>query len=157
MTNGISSVIITITAKVDEVNNMPYNYSGDRILCNIFTGDHEIYYSGQNQGLMDYKLLNAIHDNVLFRVYYRNNTREFIFLGFTNNVSVVRERTVQFGINSSPNQRLFIKLIIPHQNIRNERVYTDFVGTGKYKKAVLRHSGFNTNTNVFMGFYSNIS
>ena len=39
------------------------------ILKNIFTGDYEVYYSGQRKGRMDYKLLNAVNNDDIFYVY----------------------------------------------------------------------------------------
>ena len=50
------TTIITITSEeILTIYNNFYDYSGeDRILKNIINGDCEVFYSGQNQGRLDY-------------------------------------------------------------------------------------------------------
>jgi hypothetical protein len=151
------TTIITITA--DEIGAMDgnfYDYSGeDRILKNIISGGYEVFYSGQNQGRLDYQLVNAVNISSNFRVYYRRKSNEpFIFLGNTNYSSIVKERTIAKGIDAPPNQRLQIRLVIPDANIIHTQVATSFVGSGCYKRAVLEHSGFDFKVNTNLGFYT---
>ena len=148
--------IITITAEeILTIDNNFYDYSdGDRILKNIISGDYEVLYSGQNQGRLDYQLVDAVNSSSTFRVYYRRKSNSsFIFLGSTNNSSIVKERTIVKGINSLPNERLQIRLVIPLANIIKTKIDTEFEGTGKYKKAILQHSGFDVDVNINLGFY----
>lgn len=100
--------IITITTDINVLND----YSNqDRILKNIITGNYEVFYSGQNQGRLDYQLIDAVNSLSTFRVYYRSkNNSPFIFLGNTNYSSIVNERVIAKGINTLPNERLQIKL-----------------------------------------------
>jgi hypothetical protein len=72
-------------------------------------------------------------------------------LGHTNYSRIVNERTIAKGIDTLPNERLQIKLIIPEANIINILVVADSEGVGCYKKAILDHSGFSTNVNINLG------
>ena len=95
------TTIITITAEeIGTFDNNFYDYSGeDRILKNIINGDYEVFYSGQNQGRLDYQLVDSINSSSTFRVYYRRKSNKpFIFLGSTNYSSIVNERTIAKGI-----------------------------------------------------------
>jgi len=151
------TTIITITAEeIGTLDSNFYDYSGeDRILKNIISGDYEVFYSGQNQGRLDYQLLNAVNSSSNFRVYYRKKSNShFTFLGSTNCSSIVKERTIVKGINSLPNERLQIRLVIPVANVRETQIYTDFEGVGKFKKAILQHSGFDIDVNINLGFYT---
>lgn len=151
------TTIITITAEEIYTMNTFYDYSGeDRILRNILSGDYEVLYSGQNQGGLDHQLIHAVNSSFTFRVYYRRNKKScFIFLGATNYATIVKERTIVTGINSLPNERLQIRLVIPLAEINKIRIETEFEGSGKYKKAVLQHSGFDTRrVNINVGFYT---
>jgi len=133
-----------------------YDYSGeDRILRNILTNEHEVFYSGQNQGKEDYKLIESVENHSLFKIYYRNGSNKpFLYLGSTNVSSIIRERVIRTGINTVPLERLQIRLVLPFENIRNEEINTEFEGVGKYKKAVLQHSHFEiTGKNLNLGFY----
>jgi len=146
--------IITITTDINNLNDYSIQ---DRILKNIITGDYEVFYSGQNQGRLDYQLVNAVNSLSTFRVYYRSkNNLPFIFLGYTNYSRIVNERTIAKGIDTLPNERLQIKLIIPEANIINILVVADSEGVGCYKKAILDHSGFSTNVNINLGFYTRL-
>jgi hypothetical protein len=152
------TIIITITVKdIGVLNNNLYYYSGeDRILKNILNDDYEVFYSGQNQGRLDYQIIDAVNNSSTFRVYYRKKDNSpFIFLGSTNYSSIIKERTIAKGINSQPNERLQIRLVIPIANISNTEINNDFKGVGKYKKAVLQHSGFDIIGNIQIGFYKN--
>ena len=151
------TTIITITAEeIGTIDNNFYDYSGeDRILKNIISGDYEVFYSGQNQGRLDYQLEDNVNASSMFRVYYRKKSNSpFIFLGSTNYSSIVKERTIAKGINSLPNERLQIRLVIPLANISETKIDTEFEGVGKYKKAILQHSGFDIDVNINLGFYT---
>jgi len=153
------AALITITAEeIGTIDGNLYDYSGeDRILTNIFSGDYEVFYSGQNQGKMDYKLVDAVNSSSIFRVYYRRkNNSPFKFLGSTNLSSIVKERIVGNGVNASPSERLQIRLVIPLVNIENTQIHNQFEGVGCYKKSVLQHSNFPTNLNVNLGFYTTL-
>jgi hypothetical protein len=150
-------VIITITAEeIRSIDNYVYDYSGeDRILTNILTDEYEVFYSGQNQGIKDYQLIDAVNSSSLFRIYYRNKKNSpFRFLGSTNYSSIIKERASRKGINALPNERLQIRLVIPLNNIENVQIETHFNGRGCYKKSVLQHSNFPINLNVNLGFYT---
>ena len=150
------TTIITITAEeIGTIDNNFYDYSGeDRILKNIISGDYEVFYSGQNQGRLDYQLEDSVNALSTFRVYYRiKSNSPFIYLGSTNYSSIVKERTIAKGINSLPNERLQIRLVIPHADISETEIYSEFEGVGKYKKAVLQHSGCDIDVNIKFGFY----
>ena len=150
------TVIITITADPDE---NPFNtYTGeDRILKNIFNGDYEVFYSGQNQGRLDDLLTDSVNTVETFRIYYRKKINTpFTFLAATNVSSIIQERTVPKGNNSLPEQRLQIRLVISVSSVMNTLINSDFTGSGKYKKAILQHSNFNMSANTNLGFYREI-
>jgi len=151
------TTIITITAEeIGIIDNNFYDYSGeDRILKNIISGGYEVLYSGQNQGNLDHQLIDAVNSSSIFRIYYRRKSNSsFIFLGSTNYSSIVKERTIEKGINSLPNERLQIRLVIPLANVSETQIDTEFEGIGKYKKAILQHSDFDINVNINLGFYT---
>lgn len=152
------TTIITITAEeIGTIDNNFYDYSGeDRILKNIISGDYEVFYSGQNQGRLDYQLIDSVNSSSTFRIYYRKKSNSpFTFLGTTNYSSIVKERNIAKGVNSLPNERLQIRLVIPLAKISESKIDTNFEGSGKYKKAILKHSGFDINVNINLGFYKN--
>jgi hypothetical protein len=153
------TTIITITAEeIGTIDSNFYDYSGeDRILKNIISGDYEVIYSGQNQGILDHQLIDGVKMSSRFRVYYRiKSNTPFIFLGSTTNSSVIKERTIAKSINSLPRERLQIRLVIPANKVQDIQIDTQFEGIGKYKKAVLQHSEFDTKVNVNLGFYSRL-
>ena len=166
-----TTVIITITAEeIGTINpefydysgedrirkNISYDYSGeDRVFRNMMSGDYEVFYSGQNQGRSDYQLEDNVNASSIFRIYYRKKRNSpFTFLGITNISSIVNKRTVAKKINSRPNERLRIRLVIPHSDISETEIPSQFEGSGKYKKAILKHSGFAGNFNINKGFYT---
>mgnify|MGYP005654738291 CR=1 FL=1 len=158
-------VIITITNDSSLIDNseIVYNYSEyDRVLKNVFKDEYEVFYSGQNKGIIDYQLTNAIQNNDLFKVYYREKKNiPYKYLGFTYISNICQDRKIPININSNPNERLQIHLVI--NNIYNIAVPEhNIIGSGKFKKDVLIHSGLrdindnsiiphNRNTNI--GFY----
>ena len=148
-------IIIIITAEPIAYEGFFCDYSTeDRILKNIFTNDYEVFYSGQNQGIMDHKLEESIKRGARFRIYYRRQSKKpFIFLGCTTDASVVNERTIPKNIDSLPKERLQIRLVIQSINVQNIEINP--VCQQQYKKAVLQHSNFDTNTNIRLGFYTN--
>jgi len=149
------TTIISITSEPTMVLEHMYDYSdGDRILKNIISNDYEIFYSGQNQGLIDHQLISSVEEQNEFRVYYRPHIKmPFTYLGSTTISSIIRERIIPRGQNSTPNERLQIRLVILRDNVIKQLVETQFEGSGKYKKAILQHSNFNINQNINIGFY----
>jgi hypothetical protein len=75
------TTIITITAEeVGTIDSKFYDYSGeDRILKNIISDDYEVFYSGQNQGRLDYQLIDSVNSSSTFRVYYRKKTTYLLY------------------------------------------------------------------------------
>jgi len=151
------TTIISITSyPIATLGDDKYDYTGeDRILHNIITNDYEVFYSGQNQGNADIKLIETIEEQSTFRIYYRKQPNTpFTYLGSTNISSIIHERTIPNGIDSNPTERLQIRLVILAENIVNEQINTEFVGIGKYKKSILQHSNFTINNkNLSTGFY----
>jgi hypothetical protein len=150
------TTIITITANPVEIDGTHfYDYSNeDRILKNIMNDNHEIFYAGQNQGIHDFQLIESVESNNVFRVYYRKTINTpFIYLGHTTYSSIIQVRTLPIRVDTSSNERLQIKLVIPAENIENTMIHTNHEGYGRYKKALLEHSGFNTDVNLNIGFY----
>jgi len=151
------TTIITITATpVTIIGGDKYDYTGeDRILHNIITNEYEVFYSGQNQGNADHKLLESVEEQSVFRIYYRKKPNTiFNYLGKTNISSIIHERIVPNRTNTSPNQRLQIRLVVLETDVVNEEINTNFEGIGKYKKSILQHSNFNINDkNLNIGFY----
>ena len=159
-------IIITITNELTTVDGSGhiYNYAEyDRILKNIITNEYEVFYSGQNKGRLDYQIENSIINSEIFKIYYRpKKSMPYTYLGETSTVDIVQYRTLDKGINNTSNQRLQIHLIV--NNITNSIVpVNNFIGSGRFKKDVLIHSGLrninnesiiphNRNTNI--GFYS---
>jgi hypothetical protein len=158
-------VIITITNEPTTVDSSErvYNYCEyDRILKNVCKNEYEVFYSGQNKGIIDYQLINAIENNELFKVYYRpKKSMPYKYLGFTYTLSIIQYRKLPINVETNSNQRLQIHLII--NDIENSLVpINNFMGSGKYKKDVLVQAGLrdvnnnsivehNMNTNI--GFY----
>ena len=106
---------------------------------------------------MDYKLIDSVNSSSTFRVYYRRKSNsQFMFLGITNYSSIIKERIAGKGINSLPNERLQIRLVIPALNIEDIQIPTLFEGVGCHKKSVLQHSNFPTDLNINLGFYTKL-
>lgn len=152
----MTGIVITITSKVSISGNNKYNYQyGDRILKNIEKEEYEVFYSGQNQGMMDHLLINAVNTNKNFKVYYRqSNNSSFIYLGMTNISRIIQDRKKPIGRsnNTNINERLQIHLLI--KNIDNEPVKSNnFTGSGRYKKDIFVHSNISINNNTQIGFY----
>ena len=152
----MTTIIIFITAeKIGTIDRNLYDYSGqDRITKNIFSGEHEVFYSGQNQGKKDYQLIDAVNEISNFKVFYREKKNlPFTFLANTNYSSIVKERIVGTRVNALPTERLQIRLVIPFVNVENTQIPTHFEGVGCYKKSVLQYCNFPTNVNINLGFY----
>lgn len=134
----------------------PYTYD-DRILKNILTDEYEVYYSGQNQGRMDHQLKESVKMCHHFRVYYRKfKTDCFTFLGVSTQSSIIRERKTKIREDSEIEDRLQIRLVIQPANIINQLIVpVSSDSNGKYKKAVLAHSGVveYNKYNLSVGFY----
>jgi hypothetical protein len=138
-------LIITITL---DNNN-------DKILKNILTNDYEIFYSGQIQGLQDYKLIDAIKNNDIFKIYYRLELNTpFIYLGETNTSKIIKNRSSPLNIYANYDDKLLIKLIVKNENVLNINIPdNNFNGSGKYKKDIFIHANIPINSNVNCGFY----
>ncbi len=141
-------IIITIS------HNNNYEWC-DKIVKNIFTNDYEIFYNGQIQGNQDHKLLSAIENNDIFKVYYRNElNKPFIYLGETNISKIIKHRINPINTVSNPDNRLLIHLIIKNENVSNINIPdNNFNGSGKYKKDVFVHANIPLNSNTNLGFY----
>lgn len=93
------SIIITITNEPVSVDggHEVYDYN-DRILKNIFSSTHEIYYSGQNTARNDHILVNAIKQKHPFKVYYREKKKmSFTYLGVSTQIEKIKSRTKDVG------------------------------------------------------------
>ena len=156
-------IIITITNEITAVDNSTkiYNYS-DKILKNICKNEYEIFYSGQNKGILDKDLIYAIHNKELFKDYFRKKKSvPYQYLGCTFNTQILESRKKPLNQDTIINERLKIKLIV--KNIDYAKVQeNNFKGTGRYKKDVLVHAGlrnsnnkviFKHNQNTNLGFY----
>jgi hypothetical protein len=153
----MTTTLIFITAEeIGTIDGNLYDYSGqDRILKNIFTGEHEVLYSGQNQGKKDSELIDAVNSLSNFKVFYRRKkTDPFTFLGDTNYSSIVKERIVGTRVNALPTERLQIRLVIPLVNFQNTQIPNQFEGSGCYKKSVLQHCNFPIHRCIYDGFYT---
>ena len=157
-------VIITITLEpVTVAGGEGVYYYDDRILRNISNNEYEVFYSGQNQGRLDYQLTRAIGNNDEYKIYYRKKkNKPYIYLGSTHSVTIVRDRTIAVGENSIQSQKLLLHLnnITIHNNNVPENTFT---GPGRYKKDILVHAGLRNinneqiiphNKNFNLGFYS---
>ena len=69
---------------------------------------------------------------------------------------ILKSRIIGKGINSLPNERLQIRIVIPAVNIEQITINTTFEGYGCHKKSVLQHSNFPINLNTNLGFYTKI-
>jgi len=143
-------MILTITT-VPVFDNIDYK---DRVLCNIHSGDCEVFYSGQNQGRMDNQLTEAVANHDTFRVYHRRNNKvDYIFLGETNLSDIVHYRKTAIGENTSEEERLQIHLYFPFNKIINRQLATTYNGAGKFKREIFRQEGLSMTNNVNIGFY----
>ena len=139
-------IIITIT----------YNDNNhDKILKNIFNNDYEIYYNGQVQGNQDHKLITAVENNDIFKIYYRNEVNKpFTYLGETNISKIIKYRNVLINTIAESNDKLLIQLIIKNENIINISIPdNNFNGSGKFKKDIFMHANIPINSNTNLGFY----
>ena len=153
----MTTTLILITAEeIGTIDGNLYDYSGqDRILKNIFSGEHEVFYSGQNQGKKDSELIDAVNSLSNFKIFYRRKKNmPFIFLANTNYSSIVKERIVGKGVNALPTERLQIRLVIPFINVENTQIPTQFEGSGCYKKSVLQYCNFPIDRCIYDGFYT---
>lgn len=140
------AIIITIT------HGSQSDVYEDRVLKNIYTGDYEVYYSGQNFGMLDHQLIHGIQQQYVFRVYHRVKTGSFIFLGESSEVSIVQERQVPMGMSSYRNERLQLKIVV--RNAKNEHVpLLHSSGHYKYKQSVFIHNGMEMTGNPALGFF----
>ena len=146
---------IVICCTLDQISFDFNSYSyGDRILKNIHDNVHEVFYSGQNQGLKDKKLLESLEQNSLIKIFYRFKTnKNFTFLGDADNYDIVQYRSVNIGENTEFNERLQLRFVL--QNITNTEVpvTTEEGEYCRYKKDVLRYLGYNGTVNYGEGFY----
>ena len=156
-------VIITITNEPISVEGKIYDYSKyDRILKNVCKDEYEVFYSGQNKGIYDHQLIDAIENDELVKVYYRpKKNMSYTYLGYTNNTDIIQYRKLPINVGTKSKERLQIHLII--DKIINKSIpENEFTGTGKFKKDVLVHAGLRDinnksiiphNRNTTLGFY----
>lgn len=144
-------IVIFITGEIVNFDSNDYNY-GDRILKNISSDVHEIFYSGQNQGKNDEKLLKALENNCKINIFYRlKKTTGFTFLGNTNNFDIVQYRKVNVGDNSLYDERLQLHFVV--NNIVNKKIPSYYSGLYCYKKDVLKYLNYNEKVNYALGYY----
>ena len=137
-------IIICINHKpiyYHNTNNF-YDYK-DRILKNIDTHEHEVFYCGQAMGRADHYLVKAINDNEKIKIYYRTkNNMPFTYLGETNVADIVLYRSVTKEIKADENERLQTHIVIRSGDVINRPVSTNnFTGPGKFKKDILLECG----------------
>ena len=61
-----------------------------------------MFYSGQNQGKLDYQLIKAIQNNELFKVYYRaKDSMPYTYLGFTYSSNIIQYRELPINVNTN--------------------------------------------------------
>ena len=95
-------------------------------------GSYEILYKGQDTGINDIHLLEAIANHHPFKVYSRKkNTGSFKYVGLSTEVSVHTRR--------ADGQHLVIRLVI--RNVVNEDVPRHVDGYCKYRVDALVHAG----------------
>jgi hypothetical protein len=148
--------VVCLTGEIGTISSDNSYWYSDKVLRNVTTSSYsyEVFYSGQNQGLLDHQLRDGVTNQIPFRIYHRKKTNlPFEFLGIAYESVIIRERTIPKGMDSLPHERLLIKLIISSNNVRDTQIDTAFEGIGKYKKAVLHHSGFTIHCNINVGFY----
>lgn len=123
---------------------------------NILTGQYEVYYSGQNKGGLDYLLTESVKSFHHFRIYYRKRKTDcFTFLGVSTQSSIIRERKAKIKEDSEITDRLQIRLVLQAKDVINQEIEAVGVGSGKYKRGVLAHSGVVdfSKYNLSIGFY----
>lgn len=136
----MNNLVIFITSEVIKGDGYIYDYN-DRILQNIVnTNIYEIFYSGQDTGRSDHRLLDTIHNNQNVLIFYReNNNSPFTFLGETRNYNVIQYRTLPIGETSEQTERLQLHFVI--DNPMNTNIPQIFTGPGRYKYDVQYHLG----------------
>lgn len=149
----MSNLLIYITTEVIRGDGYTYDYR-DRILQNIVnTNNYEIFYSGQDTGRSDQRLLDTIDNNQNVLIYYRTKINSpFTFLGETRNYNVVQYRTLPIGETTEQNERLQLHFVI--DNPMNTVIPQIFTGPGRYKYDVQYHLGLidnekNKTTEIF--------
>lgn len=123
----------------------------------INSTQYRVRYTGQSHGRQDHRLLHAIEDNDLVKVYIKKGINvPFIYLGSGTMSSVVRHRTVPIGQSSIIEDRLEIEVIVD-KSLHRRSVSTTFEGTGRFKRSVLEHAGVDRQRiesyDVQVGFY----
>jgi len=137
----MNNLVLFITSEVKVVGGEHvYDYN-DRILQNIVnTNIYEIFYSGQDTGRSDQRLLDTIDNNQNVLIFYReNNNSPFTFLGETTNYDVIQHRTMPIGESTEQNERLQLHFVI--DNPMNTNIPQIFTGTCRYKYDVQYHLG----------------
>ena len=136
----MNNLLIYITSEVIKGDGYIYDYN-DRILQNIVnTNIYEIFFSGQDTGRSDYRLLDTIHNNQNVLIFYREkNNSPFTFLGETVNYNVVQYRNLPIGETSAQTERLQLHFVI--DNPMNTIIPQIFTGTCRYKYDVQYHLG----------------
>ena len=137
----MNNLVLFITSEVKVVGGEHvYDYN-DRILQNIVnTNIYEIFYSGQDKGRSDQRLLDTIDNNQNVLIFYRrDNNSSFTFLGETTNYKVVQYRTLPIGESTEQNERLQLHFVI--DNPMNTNIPQIFTGTCRYKYDVQYYLG----------------
>lgn len=103
-------------------------------------------------------MIKAVNKCYIIKVFYRviSNT-PFIFIGKTNNSSIIQYRQKNKKENTTENERLKIKIkiIIPKENIKNEKIINniEYYNKYKYKKAVFDYLDIKYSINPNLGYF----
>lgn len=149
--------IIVCINKKPSYGNVPYEYEDSINYKN--DSSIEIHYSGQRCGVYDFHLINGVEAGITFEFYYRDKkSGPFTYLGASNNVQIIRDRTNPLNGERAapPEKRLKLRAVIDIKNIPDKArqevpVTTDDVNY-RYKNDVLCdvlfHSGIMNDSNV---------
>lgn len=152
------TTVITTTTK-PRVQNGDHLQNDDGLWQNHTNGSWMLRYSGQTQGNLDFKLEHAIRErDHQFKIYYRSGEgKPFIFLGNSTQNRIIRQRTVDIGSDSQPEERLLLEFIVTQENVVNEEVtLNDTIRElhYKYKASVLCHAKLPVTGTLTHGFFS---
>ena len=151
--NSKKQIIICMNTEQVKISDKVYDY-GDRVLKNIETNVHEVFYSGQKQGGKDQMLLDAIEEGCLIKIFYRfKNAKSFTYLGETEKSDIVQYRKINKNIDAKYDELLQIRFIL--DNIVNEDVpiYFEKGVYTRYKKDIFKYLNYDKKLDYVQGFH----
>ena len=84
-----SPIALFITRSSTNVHGRTYDYSHND---NVLVEGNGFVYTGQKQGLENFKLINGVENHAEFHVYVRENkSKSFMYAGSTRNTVIVSE------------------------------------------------------------------